>query len=696
MFFSLEQRLATNFGAAKKDCPGRKEMSIYFKFIFLCVFLVVFTTSSIFYYSSLEAGKMLKSEVYSELSQHAKQSISSIDRFIHQRLSDMRTLAKNPALRSQYLDSSQLNQHLRELQSLNELYYSFSFFNLDRVRLGDSKGLSIGKTHSYSRYWTQLSPQSDVIMDISRSESVGEVTLHFAAIIKNYQNQPIGLLVSRVLIDRLYEVFDDLPSGQKSGRNIQVDLIDKEGLLLYSNHSPKGVLKDKFANMNVLSRLRQNQANYLETDSLLYFYAHEPGYMSFKGHHWALITNIPKQIAFEPLNDIFLKLLFYIVLPVLGISLLLAIVAANVFVDPILHLSKAADEIAKGNWDININIKSKDELGKFARQLSETAQILIKKAEEQKKLNFRLNKLNLDMRYKYNKIQEQKEEIELQKEQIEAQNQVLVNLYQEIKLQNHNITASINYAERIQKSTLPDKEILNEVFSGSFIFYKPRDIVSGDFYWFRKKVIGQKEYFVIAAADCTGHGVPGAILAMLGSNLLTNLIYHSDYIEPSKILNRLNSDIKTELNQEINSENNQDGMEIALCVFDLEDKKLYYSGGGRPLYHFRNNKLEIYKGNKVMIGGVVVQNMREVEKNLVTHSISLEKGDSIYLFSDGYQDQFGGHEDRKFLPQRFRNLLHKIQDKDMSSQQSCLEETFLSWKKDKFQTDDVMVIGLKV
>lgn len=253
----------------------------------------------------------------------------------------------------------------------------------------------------------------------------------------------------------------------------------------------------------------------------------------------------------------------------------------------------------------------------------------------------------------------------------------------ELQLKNNELTESITYAQRIQQSILANPEGLSEHVSGSFIHYKPKDIVSGDLYWYYKK--GNKLY--VAAVDCTGHGVPGALMSVVANGLLRNIIVKRNLDNPSEILFALDEELQSALL----SENAADGMDIALCEIDLTSKKLSFSGAFRPLVLIRDNKLIEFKASKYPIGLYA-----DAKKQFALQEYDLKKGDSLYLFSDGYSDQFGGEKNKKFQRKNFYDLLLSMQDMDMAEQHSFLEYAHNNWKQDLPQTDDVLVIGLKI
>jgi len=277
-------------------------------------------------------------------------------------------------------------------------------------------------------------------------------------------------------------------------------------------------------------------------------------------------------------------------------------------------------------------------------------------------------------------IQEQKEEIEAQLDELEAQRD-------EILSQKDDITDSITYASRIQKAMLPMNEHFDKSFNDYFILYKPRDIVSGDFYWIAEDP--EKIYF--AAADCTGHGVPGAFMSMLGISSLNEIVSgDKQKLNAAKILNLLREKVKFSLHQTGKTGETKDGMDIALCILDKKTMTLEYAGAYNPLYHFRNGKLNEYKADRMPIG------IYHVEKETFTnHEITIMPGDTIYLFSDGYADQFGGPAQTKFKSTNLKNLLSEIVDQPMDKQKEMLEDKFNQWKGDLDQVDDIIVIGIK-
>ncbi|HLC83442.1 MAG TPA: SpoIIE family protein phosphatase, partial [Bacteroidia bacterium] len=270
-------------------------------------------------------------------------------------------------------------------------------------------------------------------------------------------------------------------------------------------------------------------------------------------------------------------------------------------------------------------------------------------------------------------------ELRDEKEIVENQNQV-------IEKKNHNITSSIRYAKRIQESILPIKEKLNELIPESFIFFKPKDIVSGDFYWFAK----QKNKILVAAVDCTGHGVPGAFMSLIGNNLLNDIVKNHKILDPAKILYKVHEGLVDALKKGEQESDTVDGMDITLCVIDLEKKLLEFSSTGRPLIHIRENVVQKFRVGKHPLGLITKKEIK-----LENEKIQLLEGDTFYIFTDGYCDQFGGEEDNKYLDDNFEKLLLKIQNQTMPEQAVCIENEINVWKGNGPQIDDMLVIGVR-
>jgi serine phosphatase RsbU (regulator of sigma subunit) len=298
-----------------------------------------------------------------------------------------------------------------------------------------------------------------------------------------------------------------------------------------------------------------------------------------------------------------------------------------------------------------------------------------------------------------------------QNKEIAEKSEQLSGALKKIAHQNQNITQSINYAKGIQKALLPVPEKLNDHLMDSFIFFNPRDIVSGDFYWFREldaksdifKIFGMhrrneendqteqnisKKKFIISAVDCTGHGVPGAFMSMIGYNLLDE-ITTKGITRPDLILEELHKGVKFTLKQE--ETNNQDGMDMAMCVVDFENKRLEFAGAKNPLVYIQNGEVKQIKGDKNGIGG------KSDNSPFTLHTLDIDTPTYCYMFSDGFIDQFGGEKGHKYMIKHFRNKLLEIHKFPFPEQRTILKQELKDWIGTEYhQIDDVLVIGFKV
>jgi len=298
-------------------------------------------------------------------------------------------------------------------------------------------------------------------------------------------------------------------------------------------------------------------------------------------------------------------------------------------------------------------------------------------------LKMRQKELERIVKERTAEVVRQKDEIELQRDQISEQKE--------------QITDSIQYASRIQSAVMPSREFIEKILPNYFIYFKPRDIVSGDFYW-----IGEKENkIIVVAADCTGHGVPGAFMSMLGVSFLNEIINKSEVTQANLILNQLREYVKSTLGQEEETDEikAKDGMDIAICVFDFQSDMLQYAGAYNPLYMVRNNELIETKADKMPIGIYINE-----KSTFTNHEIEFKKGDKFYIFSDGYIDQFGGEKGFKFMSKPFKRLLVEMCDKNMKEQYNILDKKHQEWvnninpntKLSYEQIDDILVIGIQV
>ena len=279
--------------------------------------------------------------------------------------------------------------------------------------------------------------------------------------------------------------------------------------------------------------------------------------------------------------------------------------------------------------------------------------------------------------------------IELQKVEAEKQRNLALNQKDEIEAKQNEIYGSIRYAKRIQTAMMPKSKQIQRDFSDSFVLFMPKDIVSGDFYWYHRI---DNKYF-IAAVDCTGHGVPGAFLSIIGNYLLNSIVIHNGIHRPADILKHLNRKIKISLKGDGMHDQNNDGMDIAMAVIDKEKHIIEYAGALRPMYLFQNGELVELKGDKIPITSNITGT--STNNNYTNHERTFNAGDQFYIFSDGIIDQFGGDDGRKYLTKRFKDLLSSIKNLPMSEQKELIKKSHDEWRGKYDQVDDILVIGIR-
>jgi len=336
--------------------------------------------------------------------------------------------------------------------------------------------------------------------------------------------------------------------------------------------------------------------------------------------------------------------------------------AMNNVVDGLKRTKNFATEVGSGNFDTDYKpLSSKDSLGKALLKMRDDL------AENERMLEEKVRQRTAE-------VVRQKEEIDKQKEQIE-----------EYFVQ---VTDSIKYAQKIQEAILPPDHHVSRLLPESFILYRPKDIVSGDFYWLGEA----KDKVFFAAVDCTGHGVPGAFMSIVGYNQLKQAIITTGGSNPAEILDHLNQGVSETLHQTDENSTSKDGMDIAICSLNHKTLELEYAGAFNPLYLLRNDEIIETKGNKFPIGSF----LDGETPNFTNHKIQLEKGDQLYIFSDGYADQFGGPRGKKFMYKRFRELLVSNSKESLGKQKELLKEALFDWMKNEEQVDDILVIGVRV
>jgi len=621
-------------------------MNLYVKLLLLGLLLVFFTTGSMYYFSNRAAKTTLKEQILEGFGQRASLKMASIDRFVQQRKSDIQTASLNPVLRSRTrFSTEELNALLHDLEEINSLYYSYSFFDTNRIRIADSKGLSVGERHSLSRYWEKIDfihPKDNFIIDFSLSESIGKIVVHCACIVFDYRGKPTGVLVSRVLVDRLYDVFIDKDQIFEKYK-ARLELIDQNGNYLYSSEKEKWVFGQVFSGLPVNEILNGKSSAELEKEDRLFLLVKDRDYLNYKGKGWVIIYSLPTRSAFLPIHEIQDKLLL-VLIGVVIIAILITFLATRLFTRPIEELTKTAKEMANGNLDASFIVRSHDEIQNLGLHLQKMARALKSKLQEQ------------------------------------------IELSDQLAQKNQSITDSIVFAQRIQNTILPPKPIWDRLFREHFIYYKPKDIVSGDFYYLTE----QNNKILFAVADCTGHGVPGAFMSLLAYNFLVDLIEVQGLSDPDEIIRQIDESILSQFpNLEVDC---LMGMEIGICIVDKAAKTVSYAGAGLDLFVLDGSDMKILKSKRRGLGNPL-QIGKDKGKNEI---FNYESGIQLVMSTDGYKDQMGGPNERKFMSRNFLSLLKENALLPLEVQKKKLEKKMEEWKGDARQIDDILVVGIRL
>jgi serine phosphatase RsbU (regulator of sigma subunit) len=383
--------------------------------------------------------------------------------------------------------------------------------------------------------------------------------------------------------------------------------------------------------------------------------------LNIAGMNWAIMSEIDEEEAFEPVMSL-RKYVIYAFLVLFVIVIGISVIISRQITKPLKELTHDAMELAKGNLDVEIGIRRKDEIGILSLSFRKM-QISIRN------LIGELRNINQNLE---NKVAERTMELQTQKEMVEHKNKEIVD--------------SINYAKRLQTAILPPMDKVKQHLQKSFVLFKPKDIVSGDFYWMHY----EGNELLVAAVDCTGHGVPGAMVSVVGSNALDRCVKEFKLKKPSEIMDKMSQLVQETF--ETSNNDVKDGMDMTLISLNLRTNKMQFAGANNPLWIVREgaDKVEEIKADKQPIGQF------EFRKPFTNHIFEMKEGDCVYLLSDGYADQFGGPDGKKFKYKTLRDHMLAIHAAPMEEQVKILEYEFEKWKGNHEQIDDVCIIGIKI
>jgi serine phosphatase RsbU (regulator of sigma subunit) len=380
---------------------------------------------------------------------------------------------------------------------------------------------------------------------------------------------------------------------------------------------------------------------------------------------WYIISVIPNSSLFEASEKTFLYLAGFVIIAILFIYFLVGIGITRYIIAPIQVLNEGAKKISKGNLDVEVRVQSKNEIGNLSNTFNQMIRSIKKSQEELEDANQNLEK-----------------KVEVRTSELNEKNH-------ELQYKNDTIMQSIEYAKTIQSSILPTKNGLNKYLSSHFVLWKPRDIVGGDLFWFHP--IGASDY-LIAAIDCTGHGVPGALMTMTANSLLDSIVAGKAKNDPGKILSILNMEIKATLRKDSNETKVDDGLDIGLCLVSPKKKILTFAGAKIPLYMIKDGELQTIEADKNSIG----YNKTPEDAIYTNHVVPIKGDEYFYLASDGYQSQLGGEKDFPLGKKKFLEVILQNKNRSAEEQLSALEEAYEAYRKLNEQIDDILVIGFKV
>ncbi|PWJ44339.1 serine phosphatase RsbU (regulator of sigma subunit) [Sediminitomix flava] len=360
--------------------------------------------------------------------------------------------------------------------------------------------------------------------------------------------------------------------------------------------------------------------------------------------------------------------------------------ALLIFRPAVIAMTRYLSKLTEKNHELEVahqDLKISNELKKHAQEE------LIAQLQENHNLQMSINQeLEVKIEERTKEIQEQKEEILQQSQELQAQNDRIFDQNLQLSKVYKKVTDSINYARRLQNAMLGSRKSILAHFTDGFIMSKPKDLISGDFYWFHKN----DDFKLLVAADCTGHGVPAAFMTMIGNILLNNIIIENKIVEPSKILEELDARLYQFLNSK-RAEKVYDGMDIAIVRIDEAKKEITFGGAKRPMFIRRSNgEFEIFKGARVTIG----YTSKQYEKIYPSVTTNYKTGEQFYLCSDGYQDQFGEKDNMKFQQSNLISLIESLGGVNMDEQKKVLRKSFDDWKGNVPQTDDVLIVGIEL
>jgi serine phosphatase RsbU (regulator of sigma subunit) len=684
--------------------------------LLLWLLLIEFPVESLLVYVSYHNSEQtLRTELTDKLRAIATYQIAEINQFVDEQFTNANTISQIPELigiaeglsapakvadlaalgklQAQYQNTFQKYQNIFGFKELllvapkgNVLLSTNSALQANSNLLeGDLKNSELSKT--FLRANTILQPD---FSDFFYLPNQSELAAFVATPVRGETGKVIAVLMLRINLEKMNKAVQNYTGMGNSGEIVLATKMKNEVVFITPTRYQKADESLKRFFIEDLKEKGEGIRRAVEA---------ETGFgvvLDYKGQevfaHWHYIPALRSGIvikeevaeAFAPIKNL-RNLLLIIVLCTLLLFVFAAFNIAAMFTKPIRKLNEVTKKIAAGDFSQKAEMKLNNEIGELAHSFDD----MTTKVEA---YQIELQKYNDDLE---RKVQERTEELNTLVEELSQTNEELHSTVDFVETQkselvkkNENITASITYARRIQAAILPLHENISKVLKDFFIFYKPRDIVSGDFYWFADL---KDSKCLLVAADCTGHGVPGALMSMIGVNLLNEIVYLLDIHSPELILEKMNAEISRVLQQSVTD--NRDGMDLAITLIDLKNKQLSYAGAMNSVYYVQDNVLHELKSTRMGIGGTHIRQNLVFQKQV----IDIATPTVLYMFSDGYADQIGGKENKKFMSRKFRELLFSVHGLKTEIQKESIALTLTEWMGEEVQQlDDIMVIGVKL
>lgn len=627
-------------------------MNLRFKVSLLLLSVLLLSSAILIGVGYRHYHSTLKKQIVTQQNNLCQSVVENVDRFLYERLVDTRNIALYSEINNDRPNPQEIQKQLATYNRLNSNYQSISYFDNQRIRLADTRYKSVGEQHTLSKYWVKLQNR-DYALDVSKSESLNEIVIHFATNILDEANKKLGTVVTRLKIGELYKVISSVFDLRDFSTLAQVELIDQNGVLLYSSFHPEEVLEtvpEYYAQIQ-----ESEKGSVIEYKDYLLFTKEEKGYSDFQGNHWRLVMLVDKAKVFAPLDE--MNRQFLMAFGVMFVfCLLMSLLLSKHFTDPVMELVDLAKDYSLGKFNTKVKVRHRDEIGMLSTSMQDMACKLDRRIKDYLDLNNELNK-------KYLLISDQKEEITSKNEQMNS---------------------SLRYAKKIQQTLLENNQLVEDEILSMDVLYKPLNEVSGDFYFTKTVIVEDRPVYIVVVGDCTGHGVPGAFLTIIALNFLDEIIASGVYV-PSQIISALHKKVSNVLTN--NSQFILDSIDLGVLSFDSKDDFVTYSGANRPLLIKEEFEVRRVKGSKFSVGATLFNQVSET----CDVQIPLEEVHSFYLFSDGITDQFGRTNKRKLGTKQLQAFINEQQD---FVNQDGIGGYFSEWKGSTEQTDDIVFVSV--